>query len=92
MARIHARVLASKEEELKQLLVLMTFVAPTFSLATGAVIERALNVIATGAAEVLEFQISDENAWDVGLASAAAELFWVLLGATAQLCGWRGAI
>jgi xanthine/CO dehydrogenase XdhC/CoxF family maturation factor len=34
----------------------------------GAVIERALTVIDTRAAEVIEFQVSDENAWDVGLA------------------------
>ena len=34
----------------------------------GAVVERAAAVIETGRPETLEFQVSDENAWDVGLA------------------------
>lgn len=34
----------------------------------GAVVERAAAVIETGQPETLEFQVSDENAWDVGLA------------------------
>ena len=34
----------------------------------GAVVERAATVIETGQPETLEFQVSDENAWDVGLA------------------------
>ena len=34
----------------------------------GAVAERAGVVISTGASELLEFQVADENAWDVGLA------------------------
>lgn len=34
----------------------------------GAVVERAAAVIESGAAETLEFEVSDENAWDVGLA------------------------
>ncbi len=34
----------------------------------GAVVERAAAVIESGEPELLEFQVSDENAWDVGLA------------------------
>ena len=34
----------------------------------GAVVERAAAVIQSGSSETLEFQVSDENAWDVGLA------------------------
>jgi xanthine/CO dehydrogenase XdhC/CoxF family maturation factor len=34
----------------------------------GAVIERARAVISSGEPELLEFQVSDESAWDVGLA------------------------
>jgi len=34
----------------------------------GAVVERAASVIASGEAELIEFQVADENAWDVGLA------------------------
>ena len=34
----------------------------------GAVIQEALEVMATGASRVLEFGVSDETAWEVGLA------------------------
>ena len=34
----------------------------------GAVVERAATVIASGEPELLEFQVADESAWDVGLA------------------------
>ena len=34
----------------------------------GAVVERAAAVIASGEPELLEFQVADESAWDVGLA------------------------
>lgn len=34
----------------------------------GAVVETALGIIRTGAAKVLEFGVSDEQAWEVGLA------------------------
>jgi xanthine/CO dehydrogenase XdhC/CoxF family maturation factor len=34
----------------------------------GAVIETALDIIRTGKPQLLEFGVSDEQAWDVGLA------------------------
>jgi xanthine/CO dehydrogenase XdhC/CoxF family maturation factor len=34
----------------------------------GAVVETALGIIRTGASKVLEFGVSDEQAWEVGLA------------------------
>src|SRR5476651_770714 len=34
----------------------------------GAVVERAQEVIRTGSPEVLDFGVSDQQAWDVGLA------------------------
>lgn len=34
----------------------------------GAVVESALEIIRTGQPKLLEFGVSDEQAWDVGLA------------------------
>lgn len=34
----------------------------------GAVVETALDIIRTGKSQLLEFGVSDEQAWDVGLA------------------------